>query len=120
MQTGWKYRQYLPVSSSTYLASRSYDYFRFSHVQVSNDDALAFYKNFGFEIVELSKNYYKRIEPTDAYLVEKPMKGQALSSVQPSIKDSTVDSDQRETKESRGSETTTVNGDTNQGDSRKE
>lgn len=46
---------------------------------MNNEDALAFYKKFGFEVVELAKNYYKRIEPADAYLVEKPMKGQKIT-----------------------------------------
>lgn len=42
----------------------------FSHVQVNNDTAIEFYKKFGFEIVETKKNYYKRIEPADAHVLE--------------------------------------------------
>merc|ERR1712156_91221 len=41
------------------------------HVQVNNDTALSFYKNFGFEIVETKEAYYKRIEPADAHVLEK-------------------------------------------------
>merc|ERR1712012_1469630 len=41
------------------------------HVQVSNEGALQFYKNFGFEIVETKEAYYKRIEPADAHVLEK-------------------------------------------------
>merc|ERR1712045_213024 len=40
------------------------------HVQVNNDTALSFYKNFGFEIVETKEAYYKRIEPADAHVLE--------------------------------------------------
>lgn len=41
------------------------------HVQVNNDSAIAFYDRFGFEIVEKKENYYKRIEPADAYVLQK-------------------------------------------------
>lgn len=41
------------------------------HVQVNNEGALAFYKRYGFEIVEQKQNYYKRIEPADAYVLQK-------------------------------------------------
>lgn len=43
----------------------------FLHVQVNNDGAIRFYEKFGFEIVEEKKNYYKRIEPADAYVLQK-------------------------------------------------
>lgn len=43
------------------------------HVQVNNDDALAFYRQNGFEVVQRAENYYKRIEPTDAYVVERKL-----------------------------------------------
>ena len=42
-----------------------------SHVQINNEDAIKFYEKFGFEIVEKKDNYYKRIEPTDAYVLKK-------------------------------------------------
>lgn len=41
------------------------------HVQVSNDEALSFYQNFGFKIREKEERYYKRIQPADAYVLEK-------------------------------------------------
>ena len=41
------------------------------HVQVNNETAIAFYKKFGFEIVEKKEQYYKRIEPSDAYVLKK-------------------------------------------------
>uniref|UniRef100_A0A1A9X4Z7 N-terminal methionine N(alpha)-acetyltransferase NatE n=1 Tax=Glossina brevipalpis TaxID=37001 RepID=A0A1A9X4Z7_9MUSC len=43
----------------------------FLHVQVNNDGALKFYKKFGFEIVGTQKDYYKDIESTDAFILEK-------------------------------------------------
>uniref|UniRef100_H2XJN3 N-alpha-acetyltransferase 50 n=2 Tax=Ciona intestinalis TaxID=7719 RepID=H2XJN3_CIOIN len=43
----------------------------FLHVQINNDSAINFYKHFGFEIVETKEHYYKRIEPSDAYVLEK-------------------------------------------------
>jgi len=78
------------------------------HVQVNNEDALAFYKNFGFEVVELAKNYYKRIEPADAYLVEKPMKGQTITPLSPDEVPASSD----DVKENQNAQTTAVNGDT--------
>ena len=43
----------------------------FRHVQENNEVALAFYKKFEFEIVEKKKDYYKRIEPSDAFVLKK-------------------------------------------------
>lgn len=51
-------------------SSESYILF-FRHVQVNNDGAIKFYEKFGFKIVEEKKNYYKRIEPADAYVLQK-------------------------------------------------
>uniref|UniRef100_A0A914VTZ7 N-terminal methionine N(alpha)-acetyltransferase NatE n=1 Tax=Plectus sambesii TaxID=2011161 RepID=A0A914VTZ7_9BILA len=45
----------------------------FLHVQVSNESALEFYGKFGFENVDTVENYYKRIEPADAYVLEKKL-----------------------------------------------
>lgn len=44
------------------------------HVQLNNDGAIEFYKKFGFQIVETKEHYYKRIEPADAYVLEKVLK----------------------------------------------
>ena len=41
---------------------------------MNNDDAVKFYEHFGFEIVERNENYYKRIEPADAYVLQKTFK----------------------------------------------
>jgi N-alpha-acetyltransferase 50 len=56
-----------------------------SHVQVSNKDAISFYEKFGFNIVERKENYYKRIEPADAFVVQKNLKeNQVITSSQSS------------------------------------
>ncbi|KAL9711629.1 N-acetyltransferase 5 [Leucoagaricus gongylophorus] len=41
------------------------------HVQVSNDSAKAFYERHGFMEVEIHKDYYKKIDPHDAWVLEK-------------------------------------------------
>jgi ribosomal protein S18 acetylase RimI-like enzyme len=46
------------------------------HVQINNESALSFYKHFGFEINGQVEHYYKRIEPDDAYILEKPVNRQ--------------------------------------------
>lgn len=53
---------------------------RFRHVQVNNDCAIEFYQKFGFEIVETREQYYKRIEPAGAHVLEKNLrKSQGLT-----------------------------------------
>uniref|UniRef100_A0A0D9V2T0 N-acetyltransferase domain-containing protein n=1 Tax=Leersia perrieri TaxID=77586 RepID=A0A0D9V2T0_9ORYZ len=37
------------------------------HVQTNNDDAIAFYKKFGFEITKTIEKYYKNITPPDCH-----------------------------------------------------
>ncbi len=46
-----------------------------SHVQVSNDDAKEFYQKFGFHIVDTKEQYYKRIDPPHAFVLQKDLKG---------------------------------------------
>ncbi len=41
------------------------------HVQSNNDEAIAFYRSHDFQIGELIKGYYKRIEPPDCYVLSK-------------------------------------------------
>jgi len=43
----------------------------FLHVQVSNDDAKKFYERHGFVEVGIHKDYYKKISPHDAWVLEK-------------------------------------------------
>lgn len=43
------------------------------HVQTSNDEAIAFYQKYGFQVTETIKNYYKRIDPPDAVLLQKSL-----------------------------------------------
>ena len=44
------------------------------HVQISNESVIDFYRKSGFEIIETKKNYYKRIEPVDAHMLQKNLK----------------------------------------------
>jgi ribosomal protein S18 acetylase RimI-like enzyme len=41
------------------------------HVQISNDAAKRFYERHGFKEMGISKDYYKKIEPRDAWILEK-------------------------------------------------
>ena len=43
------------------------------HVQINNQEAIEFYSRFGFENVERVPAYYKRIEPSDAFLLRKTL-----------------------------------------------
>jgi len=43
---------------------------------VNNEGAIKFYEKFGFKIVEEKQNYYKRIEPADAYVLQKTFRGE--------------------------------------------
>ncbi|KAI8145606.1 acyl-CoA N-acyltransferase [Fennellomyces sp. T-0311] len=43
------------------------------HVQITNESALNFYKKHGFEVVGTEKDYYKHIEPRDAYILRKSL-----------------------------------------------
>uniref|UniRef100_A0A7S2USK3 N-acetyltransferase domain-containing protein n=1 Tax=Fibrocapsa japonica TaxID=94617 RepID=A0A7S2USK3_9STRA len=45
------------------------------HVQTSNTEALNFYRCFGFEQTDIIRNYYKRIEPPDCYILKKRLSG---------------------------------------------
>ena len=45
-----------------------------SHVQVNNEDALQFYQKFDFHSVETKEQYYKRIDPPHAHVLQKDMK----------------------------------------------
>jgi ribosomal protein S18 acetylase RimI-like enzyme len=40
------------------------------HVQTSNIAAVGFYKAHGFAVADTVQDYYKRIEPTTAYLLQ--------------------------------------------------
>lgn len=41
------------------------------HVQVSNEDAKRFYERHGFKEVGIHENYYKKIIPRDAWILER-------------------------------------------------
>ena len=41
------------------------------HVQTSNDVAVEFYKKMGFTVVKEVPGYFKRIEPSSAFLMER-------------------------------------------------
>jgi hypothetical protein len=46
----------------------------FRHVQINNETALSFYKKFNFQIISTATEYYRRLEPCDAYLLERSLK----------------------------------------------
>ncbi|KAI8365954.1 separation anxiety protein like [Radiomyces spectabilis] len=43
------------------------------HVHVKNEDGLAFYKKHGFEVTGEEKDYYRDVEPKDAYILSKTL-----------------------------------------------
>lgn len=44
---------------------------------MNNECAIEFYQKFGFEIVETREQYYKRIEPAGAHVLEKNLRKSA-------------------------------------------
>ena len=40
-------------------------------MQVGNDAAVDFYKGFGFEVGEVVKDYYTRLDVNDAHIIRK-------------------------------------------------
>lgn len=44
-----------------------------SHVQLNNEEAIHFYQKFGFKIAGTKEDYYKRIDPPHAYILEKDL-----------------------------------------------
>lgn len=44
------------------------------HVQTNNHDAIHFYHRFGFEQGVKIENYYKRLDPSDCYIVYKKLR----------------------------------------------
>ena len=43
------------------------------HVQLGNDEAKQFYLSNGFEDAGIIKDYYKRIDPPDCYILKKKL-----------------------------------------------
>ncbi|KAF1791442.1 Acyl-CoA N-acyltransferase [Phytophthora cactorum] len=43
------------------------------HVQTSNTAALRFYRSLGFEATQILRNYYKRIDPPDCYVLRRQL-----------------------------------------------
>lgn len=60
----------------------------FLHVQINNESAINFYKKFGFDIVETKEQYYKRIEPADAHVLEKRLKPSKVINGEGSVEES--------------------------------
>jgi ribosomal protein S18 acetylase RimI-like enzyme len=51
------------------------------HVQINNDEAIEFYRKYGFEITDTIQNYYKRIDPPHCYVLSKNLVPADKSSV---------------------------------------
>ncbi|KAH7929891.1 acyl-CoA N-acyltransferase [Leucogyrophana mollusca] len=49
------------------------------HVQVSNDAAKKFYERHGFKEVGIHQDYYKKIEPRDAWILEREIGDEAVN-----------------------------------------
>ena len=49
------------------------------HVQISNTAGKVFYERHGFKLTGLHKDYYKKIEPRDAWVLEKVLTGPSAS-----------------------------------------
>ena len=45
----------------------------FLHVQTNNEEAICFYKKFGFAVVKEVENYYPRLTPSNAFILEKQL-----------------------------------------------
>ena len=45
----------------------------FLHVQTNNEEAICFYIKFGFVIVKEVENYYPRLTPSNALILEKQL-----------------------------------------------
>jgi hypothetical protein len=60
------------------------------HVQINNETALSFYKKFGFQIISTATEYYRRLEPCDAFLLERSLKKTPLTeqATSPSVQQS--------------------------------
>eukprot|EP01025_Chloroclados_australasicus_P059418 TRINITY_DN7512_c0_g1_i2.p1 TRINITY_DN7512_c0_g1~~TRINITY_DN7512_c0_g1_i2.p1 ORF type:complete len:170 (+),score=12.84 TRINITY_DN7512_c0_g1_i2:115-624(+) len=41
------------------------------HVQINNEEAIRFYKNYLFEACEVIQNYYKKLDPPDAVVLRR-------------------------------------------------
>ena len=43
------------------------------HVQINNEEAIRFYRQFGFVLGEVVANYYKRLAPPDAVILRRTL-----------------------------------------------
>jgi len=50
-----------------------------SHSLGNNEGALAFYRRHGFEVVDTKEEYYKRIQPANAHVLEKRLDGSSVA-----------------------------------------
>lgn len=67
------------------------------HVQTSNEDAINFYSKHGFITKDVIRNYYKRIEPPDCYILSKSLLSSSSSLPPPPSSPSRASSDPTQT-----------------------
>eukprot|EP00301_Raphidiophrys_heterophryoidea_P019990 c4793_g1_i1.p1 GENE.c4793_g1_i1~~c4793_g1_i1.p1 ORF type:complete len:180 (+),score=44.18 c4793_g1_i1:30-542(+) len=49
------------------------------HVQISNEQAIEFYRSLGFQVETQINNYYQRIDPPHCFVLSRPLEGLAES-----------------------------------------
>lgn len=70
---------------------------------MNNECAIEFYQKFGFEIVETREQYYKRIEPAGAHVLEKNLRKSPANSDAADLSNGTTENHNIQTKSNKTS-----------------